>query len=107
MKCCRNGKSVPHVSEDNSDAGISGTDYRNTVPYPPEEWNPQPHRWETSQNSLCKITQKHQEMNIMTARFSSANQYRLSLAKAWTDLWEKCDNFHIQSVASSPVGGAN
>ena len=74
---------------------------------PQKNGNPQPHRWETSKNSLCKITHKHQEMNIMTARFSSANQYRLSLAKAWTDLWEQCDNFHIQSVASSPVGGAN
>ena len=65
------------------------------------------HTAEKPQNSHCKITQKHQEMNTMTARFSSANQYRLSMAKAWTDLWEQCDNFHIQSVASSPVGGAN
>lgn len=65
------------------------------------------HTAEKPQNSLCKITQKHPEMNIMTARFSSASQYRLSLAKAWTDLWEQCDNFHTQSVASSPVGGAN
>jgi len=48
MKCYRTGKSVPHISEDHSDARISGTDYRDTEPYTPEEGNPSPHRWETS-----------------------------------------------------------